>query len=95
MYVHIRQYPICIILIIGSPWTWGGCKESFHFAVQVSRVFVDNKDESRDARAFVNLHNNEAGRQVEYINLLTKQNVQKFWQTCVYWYNNNNIYTET
>lgn len=57
-------------------WKWGGCSDNLHYGVQFARKFVDapEKIKSQDitikgkkawsVRMRMNLHNNEAGRQV-------------------------------
>nr|AVK72279.1 Wnt8 protein [Xenoturbella bocki] len=46
----------------GSGWKWGGCSDNVRFGERVSRQFLDAMEEGKDARASMNLHNNEAGR---------------------------------
>uniref|UniRef100_A0AAV2KYJ4 Protein Wnt n=1 Tax=Knipowitschia caucasica TaxID=637954 RepID=A0AAV2KYJ4_KNICA len=42
---------------------WGGCSDHVDHAVRFSQMFVDARERrERDARAFMNLHNNRAGR---------------------------------
>lgn len=44
---------------------WGGCSDHVEHAVRFSQTFVDAKErKERDARALMNLHNNQAGRKV-------------------------------
>ncbi|XP_014864525.1 PREDICTED: protein Wnt-8a-like [Poecilia mexicana] len=46
----------------GRGWIWGGCSDNIAFGEKISRQFVDALEDGHDARAAVNLHNNEAGR---------------------------------
>ncbi|XP_037531015.1 protein Wnt-8-like [Nematolebias whitei] len=46
----------------GRGWIWGGCSDNVAFGEKLSRHFVDGLENGQDARAAVNLHNNEAGR---------------------------------
>lgn len=43
---------------------WGGCSDNADFGEKISKQFVDALENGHDARASVNLHNNEAGRLV-------------------------------
>ena len=43
---------------------WGGCSDNVDFGEKISKQFVDALENGQDARAAVNLHNNEAGRLV-------------------------------
>ena len=53
------------LLDTGGPhWRWGGCSDNVGFGEQISKKFVDSLETGQDARATVNLHNNDAGRQV-------------------------------
>uniref|UniRef100_T1IJF5 Protein Wnt n=1 Tax=Strigamia maritima TaxID=126957 RepID=T1IJF5_STRMM len=50
-------------------WKWGGCGDNILYGVRFSRNFVDAPErikhqKSRNIRNMMNLHNNEAGRQV-------------------------------
>ncbi|XP_071954152.1 protein Wnt-8-like [Antedon mediterranea] len=46
----------------GEEWTWGGCSDNVDFGDRISQQFVDALETGSDARAAMNLHNNEAGR---------------------------------
>ncbi|XP_077999409.1 protein Wnt-8b-like isoform X2 [Glandiceps talaboti] len=46
----------------GEGWTWGGCSDNVNFGEDVSKLVVDTFETGKDARAAMNLHNNEAGR---------------------------------
>ncbi|KAK3856351.1 hypothetical protein Pcinc_037318 [Petrolisthes cinctipes] len=43
-------------------WKWGGCSADIRFGIKFSRRFVDARETEGDARALMNLHNNNAGR---------------------------------
>lgn len=45
-------------------WNWGGCSDNVGFGEQISKQYIDEMESGNDARAVVNLHNNEAGRRV-------------------------------
>ena len=48
-------------------WEWGGCGDNVDFGYQKSREFMDARRRKRrrgDVTTLVQLHNNEAGRQV-------------------------------
>ncbi|XP_072347898.1 protein Wnt-8b [Scyliorhinus torazame] len=46
----------------GQGWLWGGCSDNVGFGESISKQFVDALETGQDARAAMNLHNNEAGR---------------------------------
>ncbi|XP_077115257.1 protein Wnt-8b isoform X1 [Ranitomeya variabilis] len=46
----------------GQGWLWGGCSDNLGFGEAISKQFVDALETGQDARAAMNLHNNEAGR---------------------------------
>nr|XP_033783371.1 protein Wnt-8a isoform X2 [Geotrypetes seraphini] len=46
----------------GRGWVWGGCSDNVEFGERISKLFVDALETGHDARALMNLHNNEAGR---------------------------------
>ncbi|XP_020638432.3 protein Wnt-8a [Pogona vitticeps] len=46
----------------GKGWIWGGCSDNIEFGERISKHFVDSLERGHDARALMNLHNNEAGR---------------------------------
>lgn len=48
----------------GHGWLWGGCSDNVGFGEAISKQFVDTLETGQDARAAMNLHNNEAGRKV-------------------------------
>lgn len=53
-------------------WLWGGCGDNVHYGYRFAREFVDAREREKNylrgsqehARTLMNLHNNEAGRQV-------------------------------
>ena len=52
---------------ISDGFEWGGCSDDLKFGRNVSQSFVDEQESSITRRRIVrmvNLHNNEAGRQV-------------------------------
>lgn len=51
----------------GHGWLWGGCSDNVGFGEAISKQFVDALETGQDARAAMNLHNNEAGRKVQNI----------------------------
>lgn len=54
-----------IPLLGGHGWLWGGCSDNVGFGEAISKQFVDALETGQDARAAMNLHNNEAGRKVQ------------------------------
>ncbi|KAM8852737.1 protein Wnt-8b isoform 1-T1 [Synchiropus picturatus] len=46
----------------GHGWLWGGCSDNVGFGEAIAKQFVDALETGQDARAAMNLHNNEAGR---------------------------------
>ena len=54
-------------------WLWGGCGDNVHYGYRFAREFVDAREREKNyprgsrehARTLMNLHNNEAGRQVQ------------------------------
>lgn len=57
----------------GQGWLWGGCSDNVGFGEAISKQFVDALETGQDARAAMNLHNNEAGRKVSPEALCTRQ----------------------
>ena len=51
----------------GHGWLWGGCSDNVGFGEVISKQFVDALETGQDARAAMNLHNNEAGRKVPWV----------------------------
>ena len=44
---------------------WGGCSANVDFGSKIARKYMDTRERrSKDARALMNLHNNQAGRKV-------------------------------
>lgn len=58
-----------LIFLGGHGWLWGGCSDNVSFGEAISKQFVDALETGQDARAAMNLHNNEAGRKVQYLGL--------------------------
>ena len=46
-------------------WIWGGCSADIQYGLRFSRIFVDAGESAENARALMNLHNNEVGRKVK------------------------------
>lgn len=51
----------------GQGWLWGGCSDNVGFGEAISKQFVDALETGQDARAAMNLHNNEVGRKVHQV----------------------------
>lgn len=60
----------------GHGWLWGGCSDNVGFGEAISKQFVDALETGQDARAAMNLHNNEAGRKVQYALLIYLINLE-------------------
>lgn len=62
-----REYIFFVLFHIpgGHGWLWGGCSDNVGFGEAISKQFVDALETGQDARAAMNLHNNEAGRKVQ------------------------------
>ncbi|XP_035677576.1 protein Wnt-7b-like isoform X1 [Branchiostoma floridae] len=45
-------------------WKWGGCSADVKYGLRFCKKFVDAREVEQNARALMNLHNNEAGRKV-------------------------------
>lgn len=43
---------------------WGRCSDNINYGLHFAKTFVDAREEERDARALMNLHNNQVGRRV-------------------------------
>ncbi|XP_078577765.1 protein Wnt-8b-like isoform X1 [Branchiostoma floridae x Branchiostoma japonicum] len=43
-------------------WTWGGCSDDIAFGERISKMYSDGVENGQDARAAMNLHNNDVGR---------------------------------
>lgn len=48
-------------------WEWGGCSDNIDYGFKFSREFVDTGERGRNLREKMNIHNNEAGRNVSII----------------------------
>ncbi|XP_072027500.1 protein Wnt-7b-like isoform X3 [Amphiura filiformis] len=53
-------------------WRWGGCSADISYGLRFSRIFVDAGESAENARALMNLHNNEVGRKVVKRNMGTE-----------------------
>lgn len=54
-------------------WKWGGCSADIRYGLRFSRIFVDAREFEADERSLMNLHNNRAGRKVNFLsNMLPK-----------------------
>lgn len=58
---------LSLYLLGGHGWLWGGCSDNVGFGEAISKQFVDALETGQDARAAMNLHNNEAGRKVQWM----------------------------
>jgi len=47
-------------------WEWRGCSNQVRYAARFAKMFVDARENVRDARALMNRHNSGAGRKVLY-----------------------------
>ena len=54
----------------GDGFIWDTCNDNIEFGMRFSSAFLDAREVVNDARALLNKHNNEAGRQVSLIILL-------------------------
>ena len=50
--------------LYGDGFVWDRCNDNIDFGMRFSRAFLDAREAVNDARALLNKHNNEAGRQV-------------------------------
>ena len=68
-------------VVFQAGWEWGGCSEDARYGAQLSRDFVDATDLSSfgqdegDGARLMNLHNNEAGRKVRNLPLISTETV--------------------
>ena len=51
---------------------WDRCNDNIKFGTEFSRAFLDAREVVNDARALLNKHNNEAGRQVSNLRVYSK-----------------------
>lgn len=47
-----------------TQWKWGGCSHNLEFGLDFSKQFLDGREVAGDIQSTVNLHNNQAGRNV-------------------------------
>ncbi|XP_059148594.1 protein Wnt-7-like [Physella acuta] len=52
-------------------WKWGGCSSDINYGTQLARKFMDAREIAKNARSFMNLHNNRAGRKSVKSNMIT------------------------
>ncbi|EFA11738.1 protein Wnt-8a isoform X1 [Tribolium castaneum] len=45
-------------------WTWGGCSDDSSFGEELVLKLLEDNEESSDAQAFINRHNNRIGREI-------------------------------
>lgn len=43
---------------------WGGCSDDIEFGINLAKSFLDEREIGHDAKAMINLHNNNVGRMV-------------------------------
>jgi len=55
--------------LYGGGFMWDRCNDNIAFGMQFSRAFLDAREVVNDARALMNKHNNEAGRQAVLKNM--------------------------
>jgi wingless-type MMTV integration site family protein 10 len=48
----------------GTQWKWSGCSHNLEFGMEFSKQFLDAREVAGDIQSTVNLHNNQAGRNV-------------------------------
>lgn len=66
IYINVVSVHFLVsVLVGGHGWLWGGCSDNVGFGEAISKQFVDALETGQDARAAMNLHNNEAGRKVQ------------------------------
>lgn len=62
-------HPSTLYTLCTPGFQWSGCSDNIAYGVAFSQSFVDVRERSKGAsssRALMNLHNNEAGRKVEW-----------------------------
>lgn len=47
-----------------TQWKWGGCSHNLEYGMEFSKQFLDAREVAGDIQSTVNLHNNQAGRNV-------------------------------
>ena len=53
-------------------WKWGGCGDNIRFGEKETRRFINKLEIGNDARTAFNLHNNEVGRKVYNLLLISR-----------------------
>lgn len=69
--IHIIHDAFVYLLSGGRGWLWGGCSDNVDFGERISKQYVDALETGQDSRAAVNLHNNEAGRLVSNVDIIS------------------------
>lgn len=46
---------------------WGGCSDDIEFGINLAKSFLDERETGHDAKALINLHNNNVGRMVSHL----------------------------
>lgn len=63
-YVYCTLHSVEYVILGNKDWNWGGCSDNVAFGERISKQYIDDLEIGMDSRAIVNIHNNEAGRQV-------------------------------
>lgn len=53
-----------------TQWKWGGCSHNLEYGMEFSKQFLDAREVAGDIQSTVNLHNNQAGRNVSIARIL-------------------------
>ena len=51
-------------------WEWGGCSDNTKYGEKETRRFIDRLEKGNDARTAFNLHNNQVGRKVNWLDTI-------------------------